>query len=673
MLALRAHPIAKVGQFLIRFRVAGLAVRYLVQPTGSAGARLELFLPAASAHVGALLIIVSSLLLLAKRAPAIRPPIVFASCVLCAVLMIAGQADFTVSAVTGAPLTPTVFRTFRGIRVIRSNEFLEPLKAHLALVAGGVVFLAGVLGWMATVICRDRGADRARDPSWTRLIACLGAGIALLWLPTLVTWPVPPPPIEAAFAGEYLGLDQTRLRGSEQEAIRDLRELLGLPPRMAWLSDDYPLVYGPAESVRLDTTGTAVMASRRKHAVRLTPDTRDALRRDRPDIVVVMIESLRAEDLALVTGARESGSPNLDALAARGVVFPAFTSNGFPSAPSVLSFHCSAWPHRRKEIITDFADRRFDCIPSRLRDAGYETIYVGADPGFDNQDRWLPQWYSTVIDLVAQGVAATDHNIVTRMIGEIRRHDASSPSNPLFAFVSTYSTHFPFRLPDDAGEPALPLSASLSDRYRQALRYTDREVGTLLSFLAARRRHERTVTIVVGDHGFYTDLRRTSGLPENDNIWTAAIFAGPPDLVGPPRRIEGPASHADMLPTILALVGDARPSAALGADLFGAPRGGGRSAVAIRPGGVRFDRDGYSVLVDARTPNVFATGVSFPGLLRAGARPLIDRARVMRLVGQVTTWSYLIEKNRVWNRSFLLSNGARDGSNGARDVRMERE
>jgi hypothetical protein len=676
MLPLRAHPIAKVGQLLILFRVAGLVVRYLVQSTGSAGERLELFLPAASAHVGALLIIVSSLLLLAKRAPTIRRPLVVASCVLCAVLMIAGQGDFTVSAITGAPLTPTVFRTFRGIRVVKSNEFLEPLKANLAPVAAGVVFLAGVLVWMASVIRGDRVADRARDRSWTRLIACLCAGIALLWLPTLVTWPVPPPPIEAAFAGEYLGLDQTRLRGSEQEAIRDLRELLGLPPHMAWLSDEYPLVYGPAEWVRLkpdatgttamtsggrydtiplepDTAGTIAMAAGRNQDVRLDQDTPGSSRGDRPDIVVVMIESLRAEDLALVTGARESASPNMDALAARGVVFPAFTSNGFPSAPSVLSFHCSAWPHRRKEIITDFADRRFDCIPSRLREAGYETMYVGADPNFDNQDRWLPQWYSTVIDLVARGVAATDHNIVTGTIDEIRRHDASSPAKPLFAFVSTYSTHYPFRLPADAGEPALPSSASLSDRYRQALRYADREVGALLSFLDARRRREQTVTIVVGDHGFYTDLRRTSGLPENDNIWTAAIVTGPPDLVGPPRRIEGPASHADMLPTILALVGDGRPSASLGADLFGAPRGGGRSAVAIRAGGVRFDRDGYSVLVDARTPNVFATGVAFPGLLRAGARPSIDRARVMRLVGQVTTWSYLVEKNRVWNGSFL--------------------
>lgn len=624
-------PIAKAGLLLILFRLAGLVVRYVIQPAGSMRDRLALFVPVAVAHVGALTIVIALAILLSRIPIPVRGyrrAGVAVACVAFALLMIAGQADLTVSWITGAPLTPTVFRTFRGLHVVRSNEFLEPLKANAAIVVGGLLVFLALLVEMGIVVVRDGGDHVVRRASWRRAAASIVLGVALVWLSMLTPWPGPPP-MEVAFAREYLGLDQTRLRGSEQEAIRDLRELVGLPPHMTWLSDEYPLVYGPAES------------------------TRGASRGERPDIVVVMVESLRAEDLALVTGARESASPNMDALAARGVVFPTFTSNGFPSAPSVLSFHCAAWPHRRKEIITDFADRRFDCIPSRLRDAGYETIYVGADPHFDNQDRWLPQWYSTVIDLVAQGVAATDHNIVTRSIDEIRRHDTVSPTKPLFAFVSTYSTHYPFRLPDDAGEAALPSSASLSDRYRQALRYADREVGTLLSFLAARRRHERTVAIVVGDHGFYTDLRRTSGLPENDNIWTAAIFTGPPDLVGPPRRIEGPASHADMLPTILALVGDGRPSAALGGDLFGAPRGGGRSAVAIRPGGVRFDREGYSVLVDSRTPNIAATRVAFPAPHPAGIPPSIDRARVMRLVDELTTWSYLIEKNRVWNGSFL--------------------
>ena len=375
-----------------------------------------------------------------------------------------------------------------------------------------------------------------------------------------------------------------------------------------------------------------------------------------PDIVVVMIESLRADALG-DSGGRPSATPNLDALARRSVVFPTFTSNGFPSAPSVLAFHCSAWPHRRKEIITDFSDRRFDSLPSRLRDFGYDTTYIGADPHFDHQDHWLPAWYATVIDLVANGEAPTDRNILERGIGEIRRHDAAASGTPLFEFISTYSTHYPFRLPDDAGERPLPTSEALEPRYRQVLTYTDREIGRLLSFLESRERRDRTILIVLGDHGFYMDLRRTSGLPENDNIWTTAIIAGPERLVGPPRRILAPASHVDMLPTVLALVGDRRPSAALGSDLFGPPRNGMRSAMAVRPGGVRLDREGASILVDARTPTLAISRVSFPGVMpaTASAAPLSAAS----LTDLVADWSYLIERNRVWSPSFLASPSTR--------------
>jgi sulfatase-like protein len=625
---LHAHPIARAGLLLVCFRTAGLVVRYLGQPPGPLAGRLALLLPALSAHVGALLILIAAFLFLARAPVPLRGyarAVTAAACGVFAVSMIAGQADLTVAAITGAPLTPTVFRTFRGIHVVKSNEFLEPLKANVVLVAAGLLFFSAVLIWMARLVIET--ADlRADDSKGAQTIV---AGIVLLALPTLAPWPGPPPPIEVAFAREYLGLDRTTLGRTEPDAMRDLRALVGLPPHARWIGDDYPLVYE-----RTDPAPPHPIA-------------------DRPDIVVVMVESLRAEELGFIAGAHDTVSPNLDAAAARGVTFPTFTSNGFPSAPSVLSFHCSAWPHRRKEIITDFANRQFDCIPSRLRDFGYDTIYIGADPHFDNQDRWLGQWYATVIDLVAQGIEATDHNIVARAIDEIRRHDAAPSPAPLFEFVSTYSTHYPFRVPDDSHETPVADTAHLTARYRQVLRYTDREVGALVSFLDTRARRGRTVTIVVGDHGFYTDLRRTSGLPENDNVWTAAVVTGPADLVGQPRRVVGPASHVDMLPTVLALVGDRRPSAALGRDLFGPPRGAGPFAFAVRPGGLRFDRNGYAVMVDARMPNATITRVAFPDLAQPPRSSSTSDITATRMTDWIAEWSYLIEHDRVWNQELM--------------------
>ncbi|MBZ5560632.1 MAG: sulfatase-like hydrolase/transferase [Acidobacteriia bacterium] len=622
---LRAHPVIRVGLLLMALRLAGLAARYFLPSAGSIGDRAVLFLAAASFHVGTLTVIIATFLLCSLVGRAVRRPVTILACVVFVVLLIAGEADLAVAAVTGVGVTPTALRTSRGIRLLASREFLDPLLAHLGAVAAGLLASAGVVAWIARAVRRDRGPG-AHDAAPSRVLLAMGAGAVLMWLPTLAPWTVAPP-IEASFAREYLGLDRAVLRDPEPEAVRRLRAAVGLPTGAAWLSDRYPLVYG-----------------------RSSPAAHTA-RPDRPDIIVVMIESLRAEEIASITGARASVTPNLDALAARSVVFPTFTSNGFPSAPSIMAFHASAWPHRRKEIVTDFTDRAFESVPGRLRGLGYETLHVGADPQFTNQAAWLPRWYPRAIELSAGGRPADDREIIGRGIEEIRRHDAASPGQPLFEFIATFSTHYPFERPADDDEPAAP-PADTRARYREVLHYTDREVGRLTSFLATRPRRERTVTIVVGDHSFYVDLRKTSGVPENDNLWTAAIVNGPADLVGAPRRNAGPASHVDMAPTILAMVGDDRPSAALGSDLFGAPRTGARTAVAVRPGGLRFDREGYSVIVDARTPNHTERRVAFPGLFPPAA-PIAPDVSAAQLTDWVTTWSYLIERNRVWNDQWL--------------------
>ena len=624
---MRRHPIVDVGLLLITFRLAGLAERYLLQPAGSLAARLALLLPAAASHTAALLIVIAACLAVAAAMPRYAYAVTIAASVGFAILMIAGQADLTVSAITGAPLTPTVFRTYRGLHVVRSKEFLEPLRANLGVTLGGTGAFFAAIAWMAVLV---RRGDGWRGRPTYRPLRLIVVAVSLIAADALVPWPVPPPPIEVAFAREYLHLDEVHLRGPEAGAIADLRELTGLPPSAQWVGDRYPLVYQP--------TRTPVAAARRANL---------------PDLIVVMVESLRAEELSFVTGAGESVTPNLDALAARSVVFPRYISNAFPSAPSVLSFHCSAWPHRSKEIITDFAARSFDCLPPRLAGLGYQTIYVGADPHFDNQDRWLSRWYAKVVDLVAERAPGTDRRIVSRAMDEIRRHDAAEPNRPLFAFVSTYSTHYPFTLPDDAGEQPVKREGNLRAQYRQTLRYTDRELGRLLELV--RQRQRRTSVIVLGDHGFYIDLKHISGLPENDNVWTAALIAGPEDLVGAPRRVAAAASHVDMMPTVLAMVGDDRPTASLGSDLLGRPRSGMRTALAIRAGGVRLDRDGQSAIVDARTPNVLLTRVAFPTLtLTPTPTPtLTPTPTPKRLLDWVDEWSYLVERNRVWSDQLI--------------------
>src|SRR4029077_21066654 len=238
---MRAHPIVRAGLLLLAFRLGGVTVRYLGQPTTGIGDRFAQLVPAASAHAGALLVLIGLLLALSRVWPAGRRVIAIAACVLFALLMIAGQADLTVATITGAPLTPTVFRTFRGVHVVTSNEFLEPLKANAALASVGLALFLAAVAWMTRLIRRDW--TEGAQTSWPEAAVTIVPGAALLSLPATITWPGPPLPIEVAFAREWMGLDRTSLRGSETDAIRELRAVVGLPAGAAWLSDEYPLVY----------------------------------------------------------------------------------------------------------------------------------------------------------------------------------------------------------------------------------------------------------------------------------------------------------------------------------------------------------------------------------------------------------------------------------------------
>src|SRR5262245_24819776 len=96
---LRFHPIVRAGLALIAFRLAGLFHRYLLQPDAPVGARLALFMPAAASHAGVLTAIIAAFLLACAAWPAHRRAVVAIACATFAVLMIAGQADLTVSSI----------------------------------------------------------------------------------------------------------------------------------------------------------------------------------------------------------------------------------------------------------------------------------------------------------------------------------------------------------------------------------------------------------------------------------------------------------------------------------------------------------------------------------------------------------------------------------------------
>ncbi len=255
---------------------------------------------------------------------------------------------------------------------------------------------------------------------------------------------------------------------------------------------------------------------------------------ERPDIVLVSIDTLRADRLSLYGYGRPT-SPRLDAWAREAVVFEKVVT----SAPWTLPAHLSLFTGL--DALGHGVNHRVrvpDGLPllaERLRSAGYHTLAVtgggylapefGLDRGFERYRSWPEH---TADAELAEGVRTA----LTWL--------EEPPRRPFFLFFHTYETHYPYRArqpyfarfatgvdpqPYDSlayvstpQEPAngfllgkewhlggQPLDGRqtevLGALYDSGIAYTDAQLAPLLERLTAGEAGPRTAVAITSDHG----------------------------------------------------------------------------------------------------------------------------------------------------------------------------
>jgi arylsulfatase A-like enzyme len=256
---------------------------------------------------------------------------------------------------------------------------------------------------------------------------------------------------------------------------------------------------------------------------------------ERPDIVLVSIDTLRADRMSLYGHVRAT-TPSLDAWARQAAVF----ERAFTSSPWTLPAHLSLFTGL--DALRHGVNHRTrvpDGIPllaERLRAAGYQTLAVtgggylapefGLDRGFERYRWWAERRddEGELVENVRSALAWLDE----------------PPRRPFFLFFHTYETHHPHRvrqpyfdrlaggvdpepfgalgyvtLPQDPTDGFLlgkgwrlggqPLKARdvevLGSIYDSGVAYADAELAPFLERLAAGEAGRRTVVAVVSDHG----------------------------------------------------------------------------------------------------------------------------------------------------------------------------
>jgi hypothetical protein len=570
-------------------------------------------------------------------------------------LIVITQGDFGMQRFRGERLTLVHLRTYLTGNVLDA-DWLRPVAEnprYLAVTIG--VCAASCLALVALLAARARrsAGESPRVPSWRGVARCaLGAGIC--YAPLMFAWyhqrdMVLPP--EMVLARAVIFPVRTLTPAAEAAERTALRAALDPAGTSRWISDEYPLMRAPA--------ATAAAAARAKAPEHASSDP--------PDIIFFVVESLRGRDVGYGLFPREPGksvTPHLDSLAAESVVFPRYIASGEPSPRGFITISTGEWEHRSAFIVANYPNLHIDAIPARLKKHGYHTMALwGGNPSFDNQLVWARRWYDErVFDMPENHLfyfeTTPDRLLMDRLIERVRAHDHDAPGQPFFAYVASNGTHTPFTLEDSAAIPgdSVP-SASRQRRYDLCLENVDAQIGRVVAYLRTRPRWKNTVIVVTGDHSDRTDEvmdARWRGMPVDPAVYTAALVHGPARLVGAPRRDDITASHVDLLPTVLAWIGDRGVYSSPGQDLFAPIPESQRSAVSINSRGFRLDRGGYTLLVDSHDPAIHYAYRSFP----RGEPQLIPLAQTpfapdepARLTAAIGYWSQLVEQDRVWNDS----------------------
>lgn len=309
------------------------------------------------------------------------------------------------------------------------------------------------------------------------------------------------------------------------------------------------------------------------------------------NVVWVILESTAAEYLGAY-GAAVDPTPNLTRVSHDALVFDAAYSAYPESIKGLWSMLCGASPAAQ----TAAKDYVAPCgsVASALGAAGYRSAffhsgrfrYLGMQGIVDGRGFEVAHDAETIGGEHASSFGTDDASTVRRLLAHVDELGGAR----FFAVYSPIAGHHPYRSPGVGPRP-FP-AKSEKGHYLNDLFAGDAAFGDLVDGLRARGLHERTLYVIVGDHGeafgqHEGNFAHTLQLFD-ENVRVPLIVSAPGLTLG---RVRVPqiASTIDLTPTTLALLG-------LGPD----SRHEGRSLLAPEPGVARFFTDHGPLLLGLR-------------------------------------------------------------------------
>lgn len=342
--------------------------------------------------------------------------------------------------------------------------------------------------------------------------------------------------------------------------------------------------------------------------------TTQAARSARPNVLLVTIDALRADQLG-VYGHPFVETPSLDRFAAQGARFTSHMVQEPQTDPSHASMFSGMYPPSdgvRVHMVDKLPDS-LETMATLFSKAGYATAGLYSWMSLEAQYCNLQRGFGVYTDLTASLATPTPTSGDTAPESPKGRADLTTDAGiaqlrafgkrPFFMWLHYFDCHSPYDLPSPASDrydpgykgsiqgndatveglrggllhPAEPDIIRLMSLYQAEITYLDSQISRLFAALDSLNLSKNTVVAVTADHG--------ESFAEHNEFTVGGDFFHPcglynqegrvplllryPPLVRPGTVVAAPTQGIDLLPTFMHLAGLAVPAQAQGVSMLG--------------------------------------------------------------------------------------------------------
>jgi choline-sulfatase len=285
-------------------------------------------------------------------------------------------------------------------------------------------------------------------------------------------------------------------------------------------------------------------------------------------LIIVTLDTTRADRMSAY-GYRDVETPAFDRIAREGVLF----ENAVAAAPLTLPVHSSMFTgkfppeHGVRDNGGFFLGSDQLTLAEILKSRGYRTgafvaAYVldskwGLNQGFDTYYDKFDLSESRSVSLGA--IQRPANEVVDQALPWIEQ----APGQPFFAWVHLYDAHSPYRPPE-------PFATRYKGHpYNGEIAFADSQVGRLLAKLDQMGIADRTVVMILGDHGesLGEHGEASHGFFVYNSTTHVPFAIRAPHAGTSGQHISDPVRSVDVMPTALDLVGIAPPQGISGVSL----------------------------------------------------------------------------------------------------------